>query len=190
MTDNEKLVELYARFAKEKDIQKLMQITGEIASVLAAKEQRVRQLQGEIGSALGPRIAREGMEHERPSFGGEPGEPVPQVDPEDVKALWGVSMEVQRAHPGEPVGIDVSVFEHACKPGANVQAVYYRTAKLEMLRHVAPQLLEPWTKKDQLDDAVFRAVAQVPMEWVGVGIVHKGLAFDIEDFMRRVREAA
>jgi hypothetical protein len=53
-----------------------------------------------------------------------------------------------------------------------------------------PLCLEPWTKEDQLDDVVFRAAAQIPMEWIGVGITRRGLPFDFDDFMRRVREAA
>jgi hypothetical protein len=36
---------------------------------------------------------------------------------------------------------------------------------------------------------VFRAAAEIPMEWMGVGIVRRGLPFDPDDFLRRVREA-
>ena len=50
-----------------------------------------------------------------PLFGGEAGEPVPQVDPEDVKAIWKLGKDVQRRHPGEHVGIDVQVLEQTWK---------------------------------------------------------------------------
>jgi hypothetical protein len=59
-----------------------------------------------------------------------------------------------------------------------------------MLRRAVPQTLEPWTNEDQLDDVVFSAISEVPMERMGVGVVRQGLPFDVEDFMRRVREAA
>ena len=69
---------------------------------------------------------------------GSPGEPVPQVDPEDVKAVWKLGEEVKKDHPGGGVAIGMSIFEHTCKPGAIVKAVIYRTNKIEMLRTVAP----------------------------------------------------
>jgi hypothetical protein len=51
-------------------------------------------------------------------------------------------------------------------------------------------VFEPWTKDGELTEPVFRAAAQVPMEWIGVGVVRQGLPFDLEDFMRRVSGAA
>ena len=51
-----------------------------------------------------------------PLFGGEAGEPVPQVDPEDVKAAWGVGGDMERSHPGGQYGIDVRVFEAPANP--------------------------------------------------------------------------
>jgi hypothetical protein len=49
---------------------------------------------------------------------GAPGEPVPQVDPEDVKAVWKLGQEVKKDHPGGGVAIGMAIFEHTCKPGA------------------------------------------------------------------------
>ena len=37
------------------------------------------------------------------------------------------------------------------------------------------------TKDGELTDPVFRAGAQVPMEWIGVGVVRQGLPLDLED---------
>lgn len=122
-------------------------------------------------------------------FGGKPGEPVPQVDPEDVKAAWELGRNVQKRHPGQQVAIGWQIFERTCKPGADIRAVTYRASVLGLLRHAAPEVLEPWTKEDQLEAVIFRAAAQVPMEWMGFGIVRQGFPFDFEDFMRRVREA-
>jgi hypothetical protein len=49
-------------------------------------------------------------------LGGAAGTPVPQVDPEDVRAVWKLGQEVEKDHPGVNVGIGVEIFERACKP--------------------------------------------------------------------------
>jgi len=63
-----------------------------------------------------------------PHCGGEAGEPVPKVDPEDVKAVWQVGREIERRHPPNTGGltayaVGVRVFQAACKPGANIGPV-------------------------------------------------------------------
>jgi hypothetical protein len=119
---------------------------------------------------------------------GRAGEPVPIVDPEDVKAVWEVGQESVKGHPQGGVAISVEIFRHACKPGANVPAVTYRTRKIDMLRLIRPDVMDPFLQDKP--EAVFRAAAEIPMEWMGVGIVRHGLPFDAEEFLRRVREAA
>ena len=116
-------------------------------------------------------------------FGGAPGTPVPQVDPEDVRAVWKLGQEVKKDHPGVNVGIGMEIFERACKPGSNISAVTYRAGMTAMFLRHAPEL------QDKLD-AVFLTAATIPMEWIGVGVVRKGLPFDIEEFMRRVSGTA
>jgi hypothetical protein len=116
-------------------------------------------------------------------LGAAAGTPVPQVDPEDVRAVWKLGQEVQKDHPGVNVGIGVAIFERSCNPGSNIQAVTYRAGMIAMFLRHAPEL------KEKLD-AVFLAAATIPMEWIGVGIVHRGWTFDPVDFIRRVREAA
>jgi hypothetical protein len=49
-------------------------------------------------------------------------------------------------------------------------------------------LLKPWTKDGELTETVFKTAAKIPMEWIGENLRH-GLPFDVEDFMRRVRDA-
>lgn len=115
-------------------------------------------------------------------FGGAPGTPVPQVDPEDVRAVWKLGQEVKKDHPGVNVGIGVEIFERACKPGSNIPAVTYRAGMIAMFLRHAPELKEKV-------DAVFLAAATIPMEWIGVDVVRKGLPFDAEDFKHRVNEA-
>jgi hypothetical protein len=121
-------------------------------------------------------------------FGGPAGTPVPQVDPEDVGAVFVLGQNTQKRHPNGGVAIGIEIFERACKPGAIVKAVVYRANMIQMLQHAAPELMDPLLQ-DKLD-AVLRIAAEIKMEWIGVGIVRHGLPFDAEDFVRRVREAA
>jgi hypothetical protein len=125
-------------------------------------------------------------------FGGVPGEPVAQVDPEDVRAVWklGLGRSMESGHSGGQRAIGVEVCRAACKPGADISAVCYRGMMLGLVTRHAQEQLAPWVSQGEMDDAIFRAIAEVPMEWMGVGITRHGPPFDFEDFMRRVREAA
>jgi hypothetical protein len=42
--------------------------------------------------------------------------------------------------------------------------------------------LVPFTRSGQLEDAVFRAAAKVPAEWMRVGFVREGPPFDVTEF--------
>lgn len=130
----------------------------------------------------------EEQERIRKMFGiGRAGEPVPQVDPEDVKAVWEIGQESVKENPQGNVAIGLEIFRRACKPGANVPAVTYRTQQIGMLQLIRPDVVDPLLQAKP--EAVFRAAAEIPMEWLGVGIVRHGLPFDPDDFVRRVREA-
>jgi|SRR5579864_182435 len=121
-------------------------------------------------------------------FGGKPGEPVPEVDPQDLKAVWELGRMVERESPGQHVSIDLELMQHACKPGADAQAVWYRSSMLSLLNLAAPDRLSPWTKQGQLDDAVFSAAAKMPVQWMEVGVVRQGFPFDVAEFFRRLHE--
>jgi hypothetical protein len=118
---------------------------------------------------------------------GRAGEPVPVVDPEDVKVVWEIGQESVKDHPQGNVAIGMEIFRRACKPAANVPAVTYRTGQIGILKLIQPDVIDPLLH-DKLE-AVFRAAAEIPMEWIGAG-GRRGLPFDPDDFVRRVREAA
>src|SRR5690348_13905294 len=40
-----------------------------------------------------------------PRFGGKPGDPVPAVDPEDVKTVWHIGRDAQANHAGKHVAV-------------------------------------------------------------------------------------
>ena len=123
-----------------------------------------------------------------PRFGGEPGDAIPEVDPDDLKAIWRLQREVEAQHPGQRVAIDAELAKHYCKPEANIQAIGYRTGLLSLLKFVAPDKIAPWLRDSHPDDALFRVAAVMPLRWPEVGFVRDGFPFDIDDFFRTVRE--
>jgi hypothetical protein len=117
-------------------------------------------------------------------FGREAGKPVPAVDPEDVKTVWQIGREAQANHPGQNVAIGGDLMRHACKPEADIEAVGYRSSLLWLVNRVAPEQMAQFTREGEPNDAAFRAVAKIPAEWAGVGIVREGLPFDLREFFR------
>jgi hypothetical protein len=122
-----------------------------------------------------------------PRFGGEAGESVPEVDPDDLKAIWQIGEELQATHSGEKVAVGVEVMKQVCKPGANIEATWYRSSVIWMLTHVAQQQLAPWLRDGRVADPVFHIMASIPMEWVG-SEVRQGLPFNVEEFLSRLNE--
>lgn len=122
-----------------------------------------------------------------PRFGGDAGEPVPSVDPEDLKAIWLMGKEMQAAFPqSKAVGMDV--MRSYCKPGANLEATGYRSSMIWLLSQVAQQQLTPYFDDEtEYADPVFATMASLPMTWVGPG-PKQDLPFDIKEFFRRLNE--
>src|SRR5712691_8738536 len=79
------------------------------------------------------------------------GEPIPPVDPEDIKRCWNLRP------PWNP-GNDQ---QSACSPGADVEAVFRRWAMIDTLSCF--RLLTPWQHGEEVDDAVFRVAATFPI---------------------------
>lgn len=126
------------------------------------------------------------QETHAPQFGGEAGESVPEVDPDDLKAIWQISEELRAKHPGAKA-VGVEVMKQVCKPGANIEATWYRSTAIWMLTHVAQQQLTPWLREGEVADLVFRTVASIPMQWLG-SEVRQGSPFDMGEFLRRLNE--
>jgi hypothetical protein len=118
-----------------------------------------------------------------PFLGGNPGEPVPEVNPEDLKTLWQEQQELQARHPGEQVAMGMGLAEQICKPRANIPALGYRAAMLWLLSQIARERFEAFTKDGQPIDAAFRAAAKVPVEWMGEEVTHQA-PFDVDEFLR------
>ena len=140
-------------------------------------EKFLRSIDGALGNWLDREL------QEPPRFGGKPGEPVPAVDPEDVKTVWQIGRDAQ-AHAGKNVAVGADLMKRACKPGANIEAVTYRSWLIWLTEQIAPEQLARFTRESQPDDAVFRAAGKITAKWMGVGIVHQGPPFDVNEFLR------
>jgi hypothetical protein len=116
-------------------------------------------------------------------FGDQTGEPVPEVDPEDLKALWREQQKLQARHPGKQVAIGMGLAEQICKPEADIQAVGYRVVMLWLLSQIARERFSLFTKDGQPIDVAFRAAAKVPLEWMGEAFTQQA-PFDVDEFLR------
>jgi hypothetical protein len=117
---------------------------------------------------------------------GNPGEPVAEVDPDDLKTFWQQMRNLQASHPGQHVSIGFEAIAIS-KPGANAGAVWYRSSMIRVLNQFAHEQLAPWIKDEEVSDIVFRTMATIPMEWIG-HTEREGLPFDVEEFFRRLGE--
>jgi hypothetical protein len=128
-----------------------------------------------------------------PPFGGNPGEPVAEVDPDGLKTFWQeisnktLWQEISNLQPNDPgqhvtVGFEVKAL---AKPGVNAEAVWYRSMMIRLLNEFAHEQLAPWIKDEEVSDPVFRTMATIPMEWIG-STEREGLPFDVEEFFGRL----
>lgn len=118
-----------------------------------------------------------------PPFGGMPGEPVPQVNPEDLKILWRTQQELQARHPGLQAVAGRDLAQRICTEGAATDAVGYRMSLLWLLSQIASAQFAAFLKNGEPIDAAFRAAANVPAEWMGEGITQQA-PFDVDEFLR------
>ena len=129
-----------------------------------------------------------------PLFGGKSGEPVVEVDPDDLKTFWQETRSLQQERRNIPasypdqnvaIGFEAKVL---AKPGVNALAIWYRSTMIGILNEdVAHEQLAPWIKDEEVSDAVFRTMATIPMEWIGY-TEREGLPFDVDEFFRRLKE--
>ena len=99
--------------------------------------------------------------------------PIPPVDPADLKSVWAMQEELKRKFeklvpnraPDQYCSVGIDYVKRACSPGANAGAVWFRLAKLEMLkmRSEATGTSLPWLQEGKPGDAVFKALATLPM---------------------------
>ena len=118
-----------------------------------------------------------------PFFRGQPGEPVPEVSADDLKALWQEQRTIQARNPAKQVATGRAAAEHICPPGTNIEALGYRLSMLWLLGQIAPKQFLVFTKDGQPTDAVFHAAAKVSVQWMGEGIADRP-PFNVDEFLR------
>lgn len=114
-------------------------------------------------------------------FGGAPSEPVPPVDPADLERIWSFSQTAETKATG------IALLQHLCSPGANVQAVGYRSMMLWLLQSTAPDVLARWWHGDRFDATVFAVMARIKVEWMEVGIIRNDLPFNVDEFVAQIQ---
>jgi hypothetical protein len=111
----------------------------------------------------------------------EQGAAIPPVDSIDLRHVLELyeRVDAQRHNLGmEGSGaIGVDLMATACSPGADVGAVWVRSALLGLM--VKQGVLADWQHGTQLDDGVYRVAATMPLN---------GFQFDPIAFVRRLRE--
>jgi hypothetical protein len=105
---------------------------------------------------------------------GTPGEPVPTVDAKDLRAVWELSRRTMALHPGTQGAIGVDLVKLACSPAADVKAVWWRGARLQMFDMLLLNLLCGWIGRP-IREIAFLIFAKVPMKWWEIGVPRRGL---------------
>ena len=110
---------------------------------------------------------------------------IPSVNPADLRSVEAVQRDVRSRFPGQLVIMDDDAWKRACSPGADLFALFYRIAFLEMLADQG--LLSPWLHNDELHDAVFKVFATFPMKRIKKG-GQEGFPFDIEELTKQIEK--
>jgi hypothetical protein len=106
--------------------------------------------------------------------------PVPAVDPADLRRVWEQQQGFQAIHTGEQIVVDT---RGACGPGADFQAIGFRLGVLGMMR-----LIHAWPPNTRLPDALFKALAVIPMTGMAPGVPQQNLPFDLDELLRLILE--
>ena len=106
----------------------------------------------------------------------EEGAAIPPVAEHDLKCLHELCVERAKHYCGKDGVVSIDSMARACSPDANLPAVWLRHAQLRSLYRQG--LLAEWQHGTDLDDAVFRLAATIPMN---------GIHLDQEAFVRHLR---
>ncbi len=109
-------------------------------------------------------------------FGITPGKSVPRVKASDLKAVWKMGRNAEAhamAHNPElkrgQLMIGIDLMKRVCSPEANVNAVWFRGARLGVL-------MARCGKEDAEPPSIlFTIFAKLPMKWWGFGELHRAL---------------
>jgi len=106
----------------------------------------------------------------------EQGSAIPGVSERDLKALHELAVERAKRYCGKDGAISLEIMARVCSADANVPAVWLRHTQLRGLYREG--LLADWQDGTELNDAVFRLAASIPMN---------GPKLDREAFLAQLR---
>jgi hypothetical protein len=122
-----------------------------------------------------------------PQLVGPPGEPVPEVDPDQLKAFWDIYDKIKsRAYgPGASHESPLAVYG---------RAIIYRCMMLKLLESIpdnAPaevlRLIAPLRQNGHLVEAAVKVGARFSMTWLP-GVGNHPLPYDLAAFVEEVRK--
>ena len=91
----------------------------------------------------------------------EEGAAIPPVSEDDLKHLHALRVDMTRRYSGKDGALSLNLLARACSPSANLPAVWLRHQQLRLL--VREGVLVEWERGTDLDDAVYRVAATIPM---------------------------
>ena len=112
---------------------------------------------------------------------------IPIVDPDDMRSLWKLHTASKDAESG------IAYLTQGGSPplsaGANPGNLVYRLAWLWWLQHFseAGQLTFPWIDNGKVEDAVFKALAIVPMTGIPRS-GREGFPFDLDELIDLIKK--
>ena len=116
---------------------------------------------------------------------------IPAANPADLRTLWKLQneLEAQYGWQGVIMGLGLNP-QRVLSPGANFGDVFYR---LSWLRHLqilseAGHLSFPWIHDGEPRDAIFEALAIVPMTGRRPGVMYERPPFDVEELIRLIKK--
>ena len=116
---------------------------------------------------------------------------IPAANPADLKTLWKLQKELEARYGQQGVIMGIGLdLQGVLSPGANFGDVFYR---LSWLRHLqilseAGHLTFPWIHDGEPEDAVFKALAIVPMTGRPPGVMYERPPFDVEELIRLIKK--
>jgi hypothetical protein len=107
--------------------------------------------------------------------------PVRAVDHADLRRVRAMQNDFQALAPEEQFAIGFNLYKRACNPGADVRAVFIQVSVLRRSKFVSAsgELISPWLRHGEQDDAVLKVVATLPMTRMQPGVRREGLPIEV-----------